>query len=60
MADRKKSKNKLKAVRLFIIIGLCAYFSYSLITQQVQIHSAKKEISGLDAEISQQQQIKEE
>ncbi len=60
MADKKKSKNKLKAIRLFIIIGLCVYFSYSLITQQVQIYSAKKEISGLDAEIAEQQQIKEE
>ncbi|MBQ3115144.1 MAG: septum formation initiator family protein [Clostridia bacterium] len=60
MADRKKSKSKYKTIRLFIIIVLCVYFSYSLITQQVQIYTAKKQISELDAEITQQQQTKEE
>lgn len=60
MAVKKKSKNNLKTVRLLIIAVLCVYFSYSFITQQVQIHTSKKQISKLDAEIVEQQQLKEE
>lgn len=60
-AKRKKKVNKgLKTLKIILVLALTAYLGYTWISQQIQLVSLNKEISGLDSNIAKEETRKKE